>query len=340
MNNNGKVVAFGELMLRLTPPGAERFVQADRFEAVYGGGEANVAVSCSNFGLDTEFVTRLPAHEIGQAAVNELRRYGVGTGWIRRGGDRIGLYYHEKGASQRPSKVIYDRAGSALAEAEPSEFDWEKILDGAGWFHFSGITPALSDNAAQIVLEAAKAAKKLGVTVSMDINYRKNLWSLEKASGILTGLAPYVDVCLGIGEAESRNVFGLEPQGETAVERFANFSRELAKKYGFKTTAVTFREAISANDNKISGLIYDAASDSCHASRKYDMHIVDRVGGGDAFASGLIYALITGRDPGEAVEYAAAASCLKHTIEGDVNLVSAEEVETLAHGDGSGSIRR
>lgn len=159
MNNNGKVVAFGELMLRLTPPGAERFVQADRFEAVYGGGEANVAVSCSNFGLDTEFVTRLPAHEIGQAAVNELRRYGVGTGWIRRGGDRIGLYYHEKGASQRPSKVIYDRAGSALAEAEPSEFDWEKILDGAGWFHFSGITPALSDNAAQIVLEAAKAAK-------------------------------------------------------------------------------------------------------------------------------------------------------------------------------------
>ena len=288
-----KIVTFGEIMLRLAPEGYYRFVQAETLGATYGGGEANVAVSLANFGMDARFVTKLPAHEIGQAAVNSLRRYGVDTSFITRGGDRVGIYYLEKGASQRPSKVIYDRAGSAIATASPADFDWKAIFDGVDWFHFTGITPALNDTVADICLEACKAAKEAGATISCDLNYRGKLWSKEKAGQVMAKLCEYVDVCIA-NEEDAADVFGIKAantdvtKGAVNHEGYKDVARQLADRFGFSKVAITLRESISANDNNWSAMIYDG-KDS-HVARNYLIHIVDRVGGGDSFGGGLIYA--------------------------------------------------
>ncbi len=338
-----KVVTFGELMLRLAPEGYYRFAQAETFGATFGGGEANVAVSLANYGLDAAFVTKLPTHEIGQMAVNSLRRYGVDTSYITRGGDRVGIYYLEKGASQRPSKVIYDRAYSAIALASKEDFDWEKIFDGAEWFHFTGITPALGDNVAEICLEAVKAAKKLGLKVSCDLNYRKKLWIREKAGKVMAELMPYVDVCIA-NEEDASDVFGIKAEntdiegGKIDGEGYKEVAKKLKDRFGFSYVAITLRSSISANDNDWAAMLYDGKD--CYFSRKYHMHIVDRVGGGDSFGAGLIYAMLDGKDAQGIIEFAVAASCLKHSIEGDYNMVSVAEVESLAGGNASGRVQR
>ncbi len=338
-----KVVTFGEIMLRLAPEGYYRFVQADKYGATFGGGEANVAVSLSNYGYDAAFVTKLPKHDIGQAAVNELRRYGVDTTKITRGGNRVGIYYLEKGASQRPSKVIYDRAYSAIAEASKEDFDWDNIFEGVEWFHFTGITPALGDNVAEICLEALKKAKEHNVTVSCDLNYRKNLWSKEKAGKVMAELMPYVDVCIA-NEEDASDVFGIKAadtdvtKGEVNHEGYKDVAKQLADRFGFKYVAITLRESISANDNNWAAMLYDGKE--YYFSKKYKMHIVDRVGGGDSFGGGLIYSMLEGKEPQGIIEFAVAASCLKHSIEGDFNQVSVDEVSKLAGGDGSGRVQR
>lgn len=338
-----KTVCFGELMLRLAPEGYTRFVQADSFGATYGGGEANVAVSLANFGTDAKYVTKLPQNDIGQAAINSLRRFGVDTSCIVRGGPRVGIYFLEKGASQRPSKVIYDRAGSSIALASPADFDWKKILEGAGWFHFTGITPALGDNVAEITLEAAKTAKEMGLTVSTDLNYRKNLWSREKAGEVMAGLMPYVDVCIA-NEEDAGDVFGIHAEatditgGKLSREGYISVARKLTERFGFSKVAITLRESISASDNNWAAMLYSGGE--AVFSKKYPVHIVDRVGGGDSFGAGLIYAVQSGMSDRDALEFAVAASCLKHTIEGDYNQVSVDEVKKLAGGDGSGRVQR
>ena len=338
-----KVVTFGEIMLRLAPEGYYRFVQADTYGATFGGGEANVAVSLANYGIDAKFVTKLPCHEIGQSAVNSLRKYGVDTQFITRGGDRVGIYYLEKGASQRPSKVIYDRAGSAIAKADSSDFDWDKIFDGVDWFHFTGITPALGDNVAQITLDAVKAAKAKGITVSCDLNYRKKLWSKEKAGQVMGELCKYVDVCIA-NEEDAGDVFGIRSKGTDVTagtvnhEGYKDVAKQLAERFGFKKVAITLRTSISANDNKWAAMLYDG--NDFFFSKQYLMHIVDRVGGGDSFGGGLIYACLENMEPQQIIEFATAASCLKHSIEGDFNMVSVNEVLTLAGGDGSGRVQR
>jgi 2-dehydro-3-deoxygluconokinase len=338
-----KVVTFGEIMLRLAPEGYGRFVQAASFGAVYGGSEANTAVSLANFGLHSVFVTRLPKHEIGQAAVNSLRQFGVDTSRIVRGGDRVGIYFLEKGAAQRPSKVIYDRAGSAIAAASPGDFDWPAIFQGARWFHFTGITPALGDNAAALTLEACTAAKAGGLTVSCDLNYRKNLWPREKAGELMAKLMPFVDLCIA-NEEDAANVFGISAKNSDVAagtinrECYKEVAKALADKFSFKKAAFTLRESLSASDNNWAAMYYDDGD--FYFSRKYAVHIVDRMGGGDSFGAGLIYALIAGLGPQESIDFAAAAGCLKHTIEGDVNQVSVEEVKKLAAGDASGRVQR
>ena len=338
-----KVVTFGELMLRLAPEGYYRFTQADKFGATYGGGEANVAVSLANYGVPVDFVTKLPTHDIGQAAVNSLRRYGVGTDGITRGGDRVGIYFLEKGASQRPSKVIYDRAGSAIATAKREDFDWEKLLKGADWFHFTGITPALGDNVAEITEDALKVCKKNNITVSCDLNYRKKLWSKDKARQVMSKLMQYVDVCIG-NEEDASDVFGIKAgatdvtKGELDKKSYESVARQLMDTFGFKYVATTLRTSLSASDNKWAGMLYDG-KEFC-LSKEYTMHIVDRVGGGDSFGGGLIYALTNGYDTQSAIEFAVAASCLKHSVEGDYNMVSVAEVQALAGGDGSGRVQR
>jgi len=338
-----KVVTFGEIMLRLAPEGYLRFVQAVSFGAVYGGGEANVAVSLAGFGIDAAFVTKLPKHEIGQSAVNKLREFGVDTSLIVRGGDRVGIYFLEKGASQRSSKVIYDRAHSAIAQAVPADFDWDKIFSGADWFHFTGITPALSDGAAEICMAACKAAKAKGITVSCDINYRANLWTREKAGEVMSGLMKYVDICVA-NEEDAADVFGIKASGSDVTtgkishEGYKEVASSLVKKFGFKQTAITLRESISANDNNWAAMLW--AGNDFYFSKKYAVHIVDRVGGGDSFSAGLIYANLQGMPSQEGLEFAVAASCLKHTIEGDFNLVSADEVKKLAAGNASGRVQR
>ena len=338
-----RAITFGEVMLRLAPEGYYRFLQADSFGATFGGGEANVAVSLANYGVDAAFVTKLPAHEIGQMAVNSLRKYGVDTSKIVRGGDRIGIYYLEKGASQRASKVIYDRAHSAIAEAQTSDFKWEEIFKGADWFHFTGITPALSDSAAAICLEAVKAAKKNGLKVSCDLNYRKKLWTREKAGEVMGGLMKYVDVCIA-NEEDAADVFGIKAadtdvtKGEVNHEGYKDVAKQLKERFGFSYVAITLRGSISANDNDWAAMLYDG--EKYYFSKQYRIHIVDRVGGGDSFGGGLIYAMLSGFAPQDAIEFAVAASCLKHTVEGDYNLVSAAEVKTLAGGDGSGRVQR
>ena len=338
-----KIVTFGEIMLRLAPEGYYRFIQAENFGATYGGGEANVAVSLANYGMDVRFVTKLPKHDIGQAAVNSLRRFGVDTSYITRGGDRVGIYFLEKGASQRASKVVYDRAGSAIAKASPEDFNWDSIFEGVDWFHFTGITPALGDSVAAICLEACKAAKKHGVTVSCDLNYRKNLWSREKAGQVMGGLMEYVDVCIS-NEEDASDVFGIKASntditsGKLSHEGYKEVAKKLADRFGFQKVAITLRGSISANDNNWAGMLYDG--NDYYFSKNYLIHIVDRVGGGDSFGGGLIYSLLNGFAPQDAIEFAVAASCLKHTIEGDFNQVSVDEVQKLAKGDGSGRVQR
>lgn len=339
----GKIITFGEIMLRLAPEGYTRFIQADKYGATYGGGEANVAVSLANYGMDAAFVSKLPAHEIGQAGVNALRRYGVDTSFIVRGGNRVGIYYLEKGASQRPSKVIYDRADSAIAKAEASDFDWEKIFEGASWFHFTGITPALSDTMADITLEAVKCAKEKGITVSCDLNYRNKLWSREKAGKVMSGICRYVDVCIA-NEEDAADVFGIRASdtdvttGKVNREGYKDVAKQLADRFGFSKVAITLRGSVSANDNNWAAMLYDGSD--YYFSKNYLIHIVDRVGGGDSFGGGLIYALMNGYGAQETIEFAVAASCLKHSIEGDFNMVSVDEVKKLAGGDGSGRVQR
>lgn len=338
-----KVITFGELMLRLAPEGYQRFVQADALGAAFGGGEANVCVSLANYGFHSAFVSRLPAHEIGQAGVNSLRKYGVDTSYIARGGERVGIYYLEKGASQRPSKVIYDRAGSALCTASAEDFCWKEIFADADWFHFTGITPALNDELADLCLMACQAAKEAGITISCDLNYRNKLWSKEKAGQIMGNLCQYVDVCIA-NEEDAADVFNIRASGTDITagtvnhEGYKDVAKQLKERFAFSKVAITLRESISANDNDWSAMLYDGAD--YYFSRRYHMHIVDRVGGGDSFGGALIAASLMGYDAQKTIDFAVAASCLKHSIEGDFNLVSLDEVLKLAGGDASGRVQR
>ena len=306
-----KVVTFGELMVRLQPYNYERFVQASTLEFTFGGGEANVAVSLANYGADAIFVTKLPAHAIGQCAINSLRRYGVDTTKIVRGGDRVGIYYNEKGASQRGSVCIYDRAHSAIQEASTADFDWDAIFEGVDWFHFTGITPALGPNVVDICREACKAAKAHGVKISCDLNYRGKLWTREEARAAMTDLCQYVDVCIS-NEEDAKDVFGIEAEatdiyaGEINREGYKSVAKQLADKFGFEKVAITLRESHSASDNGWSAMLYDVASNEYCFSKKYELRIIDRVGGGDSFGGGLIYALLSGKSTQDAVEFAVA----------------------------------
>ncbi len=340
-----KVVTFGEIMLRLQTYNHERFIQMRGLEATFGGGEANVAVSCANYGLNACFVTKLPENPIGDACIAELRKHNVCTKRIARGGERVGIYYCEKGASQRPSNVVYDRAHSSIATADKSDFNWDEIFDGADWFHFTGITPALGDGIAEICLEACKAAKAKNVIISCDLNFRKKLWTSEKAGKVMGELMKYVDVCIA-NEEDAEKVFGIHAAntdvtgGKISDEGYKDVARQLVDRFGFSHVAITLRESISASENDWSALLYDAKADSFFKSKKYHMMIVDRVGGGDSFGGGLIYSMLQGFDGQKAIEFAVAASCLKHTIEGDMNLVTVKEVENLMGGDGSGRVQR
>lgn len=338
-----KIVTFGEIMLRLAPHGYYRFTQANELEATFGGGEANVAVSLSNFGMDAAFVTKLPKHDIGQCAINDLRKYGVDTSMIVRGGERIGIYYLEKGASQRASQVIYDRAHSAIAQAIPSDFAWDDIFNGVDWFHFTGITPALSPTMATITLEACRIAKEKGICISCDLNFRKKLWTSEQANHVMSDIMPYVDVCIA-NEEDAEKVFGIKAShtditnGQLHHEGYLEVAQQLTNKFGCQAVAITLRESISASDNNWAAMLY--TNQQAYFSKKYPLHIVDRVGGGDSFGAGLIYAMCTNKQPQEAIDFAVAASCLKHSIEGDYNRISVEEVEHLVNGDGSGRVQR
>lgn len=338
-----KVVTMGEIMLRLSTPGYERFVQSESFDAIYGGGEANVAVSLANYGFDSYFVTKLPKHEIGQAAVNALRRYGVHDDYIARGGDRVGIYFSETGASMRPSKVIYDRANSAIAEADLSDFDFDEIFKDASWFHISGITPAISKKGAELTKAAMKAAKDNGVMVSIDLNYRKKLWTPEEAQEVMKDLMKYVDVCIGNEEDASLSL-GFTPKGldvesgKLDVSGYEQIFKEMKEEFGFKYIVSSLRKSYSASDNGWSACIYDG--ENFYQSREYDVRIVDRVGGGDSFASGLICGLLDGKSSKDALEFGVAASALKHTIKGDFNHMSREEVQNLVDGDASGRVQR
>lgn len=338
-----KVVCFGEIMLRLAPNGYYRFFQNDQMQATFGGGEANVAVSLANYGQDVSYVTKLPTHAIGQAAVNSLRAFGVDTSDIVRGGERVGIYYLEKGASQRGSVCIYDRAHSSIQTAKRCDFDWEKIFEGADWFHFTGITPALGGELVDICLDACKAAKAKGIKISCDLNYRGKLWTREQAREAMSKLCEYVDVCIS-NEEDAKDVFGIEAEntdiygGKLDKEGYKSVAKQLMDRFGFEKVAITLRTSISASDNNWAGMLYDG-KEYCF-SKEYKLHIVDRVGGGDSFGGGLIYALRNGKDTQQAIEFAVAASALKHSIEGDFNRVGVSEVEKLAGGDGSGRVQR
>lgn len=338
-----KIVCFGELMLRLNPEGYLRFEQADKFMATFGGGEANVAVSLANFGMDASFCSKLPTHAIGNMAVRALRAEGVATADIVRGGERVGIYYIEKGASQRPSKVIYDRKYSAIGMASREDFDWDKILTDTVWFHFTGITPALGDNVAEICLDAVKACRANGIKVSCDLNFRKNLWTSEKAGKVMGELMQYVNVCIA-NEEDADKVFGIKPDhndvdsGKLNREGYIDVAKKLSERFGCEKVAITLRESISANDNNWAAMLYDG--EKAYFSKKYAVHIVDRVGGGDSFGAGLIYSLLSGYDMQDTIEFAVAASCLKHSIEYDFNRVSVDEVKALVKGGGSGRVQR
>jgi 2-dehydro-3-deoxygluconokinase len=339
----GKIVSFGEIMMRLNPPGYLRFCQTTAFEATYAGGEANVAVSLANYGHESAYVTKVPAHEIGQNAVNELRRFGVDTSTIARGGERLGIYFVEKGASQRGSKVIYDRAHSAIAEAKRGDFDWKDILAGADWFHFTGITPALGGELPEICMDAVKTARSLGVKVSCDLNYRKKLWTREQAGRIMAELMPYVDVCIA-NEEDAKDVFGIAAEntdiegGKIDREGYVSVAKQLMERFGFRQVAITLRGSVSASENNWSGMLWDGKS--AFFAKNYLIHIVDRVGGGDSFGGGLIHAMLSDWDAQKAIEFAVAASCLKQTIEFDFNHASEAEVLALMGGSGSGRVQR
>ena len=336
-------------MLRLSTPGYLRFGQAKQFDATFGGGEANVAVSLANYGIDTDFVTRLPENDIAAACIKDLRSYGVGTSKIIYGGDRVGIYFLETGAVARPSKVVYDRAGSSIATIEPGMIDWEKVFEGADWFHWTGITPALSQGAADVCLEAIKAAGRLGVTVSCDLNYRKNLWKYgKKASEVMPALVEGCDIILG-NEEDAEKVFGIKPEGFDAAStggridqnRFRSVGEQLMSRFPkARKVIITLRGSINANHNTWGGVLWDGKT--LYQSPRYDItHIVDRVGGGDSFMGGLIYGLLTYTgDDQKALDFAVAASCLKHTVFGDFNQVTVKEVENLMAGDASGRVSR
>lgn len=340
-----KVVSFGEIMLRLSPDGYYKLFQKPELNTSFCGAEANVAVALSNFGDEAEFVTALPDNDIGRAACRELMRYGVKTDNIVYTGDRLGIFFAEKGASQRPSKVIYDRKNSAIALADPSSFDWEKIFDGADWFHITGITPALSDSLAKISVDAVKAAKKAGLTVSCDINYRSKLWSAQKARPVMTEIMKYVDVCIG-NEEDAEIVFGIKAgitdvtKGQLDTDGYKKSLRTVAETFGCKIVAYSQRKSYSASDNGWSGIIYDDEKKQVYTSAQYDIRITDRIGGGDAFASGLIYALHNNISPANAIETAAAAGCLDQTLEGDFCLFGINDVFDLAGGNSSGRVKR
>lgn len=338
-----KVVTFGEIMLKLSAIDHQRFGQAKQMNVEYAGAEANVAVSLANFGIPVAFVTKVPDNDFGQAACNSLKAYGVDTDFVVRGGDRLGIYFAEKGASQRPSKVIYDRKYSAISAANLTDFDWKAIFGDTQWFHFTGITPALGPNVADICLQACQQAKQLGLTISCDLNYRSKLWSRETAREIMNRLAEYIDVCMA-NESDISDVFGIDMK-DTDVEKgqlqhasYEMAAEELLRKHHFKAVAITLRESISASDNNWSAVLFNG--NQFHYSRKYAVHIVDRIGSGDAFAAGLIYGLLNDYDPQNVIEFATAASCLKHSVEGDFNLVSKAEVESLVNNNYSGRIQR
>ena len=338
-----RIVTFGEIMMRLNPAGYLRFLHAENFEASYAGGEANVAVSLANFGMNAAFVSKVPTHEIGQCAVNALRHYGVDTENMVRGGARLGLYFVEKGASQRASKVIYDRAGSAIACATKEDFNWDAIFEGADWFHWTGITPALGGQLPEICLEACKIAKAKGVKISCDLNFRKKLWTSAQANEVMSKLMPYVDVCIA-NEEDAKDVFGIEAEntdidsGKIDHEGYISVAKQLQQRFGCEKVAITLRGSITASDNNWAAMLFDG--EKAYFSPTYTVHIVDRGGGGDSFGAGLIYSLLQGKQPQDAVNFAVAASCLKHTIEHDFNLVSVAEVEALAAGNASGRVQR
>lgn len=344
---NNRIVTFGEIMLRLATPGFERFSQTRQYNATFGGGEANVAVSLANFGLKVDYVTRLPKNDIAEACLMDLRRYNVGTDKIIYGGDRVGIYFLENGAVARPSKVIYDRANSAIAEIKPGMVNWDSVFEGVTWFHWTGITPAISEGAALVCKEAIEAANKKGITVSTDLNFRKNLWKWgKKASEVMPDLVSGCDIILG-NEEDAEKVFGIQPagadvtSGHVEAAAYESVCRQMMKKFPrAKKVIVTLRGSVNANHNTWSGVLFDGTK--LYEAPVYNItHIVDRVGGGDSFMGGLIYGLISfpGQDQ-KALDFAVAASCLKHTITGDFNLVTVKEVETLLGGDGSGRVSR
>lgn len=342
-----KIVTFGEIMLRLTPPGFQRFSQADCFDIVYGGGESNVAVSLANFGLPVEFVSRIPANDIGECAIMELRKRGAGTSHILRGGERLGIYFLEMGAVARGSKVIYDRAHSGMASIRPGMVDWEKVFRDAQWFHWTGITPAISQGAAEAAREAIETANRMGVTVSCDLNYRKNLWQYgKKSSEVMPELVAGCDILLG-NEEDAEKHFGIHPEGVDVTQggtldarAYRSVCQQLMQRFPrVKKVIITLRGSISASHNTWSGVMWDG--NELYEAPTYQItHIVDRVGGGDSFMAGLIYGLLTYGDNQKALDFATAASCLKHTIYGDANLVTVAEVETLMKGDVSGRVSR
>lgn len=338
-----KVVTLGEIMLRLSTPDFKRFVQADTFDITYGGGEANVSAALCNYGLNGTFVSKVPNNAIGQSAINHLRRYGVDTQFVARGGDRLGIYFLETGASMRASQVIYDRAGASIADVDASEFDFDKIFEGASWFHTTGITPALSDKAAALTDAALKAAKAKGITTSIDLNFRKKLWTKEKARVVMTKLCENVDVCIG-NEEDADLCLGFKAndtdvtKGELNLDGYKDVFKQMKEKFGFNFIASSLRESYSASDNGWSALVYDG--NEFYHTKKYKVRIVDRVGSGDSFASGLIYGLVTGMPMNEAAEFGVAASALKHTIPGDLNHATLSDVKDLMKGDGSGRVQR
>ena len=341
-----KVVTMGEIMLRLSTPNFERFIQADEFDIHYGGGEANVAVSLANYGHAAEYVTAVPDNEIGECAIAALRKYNVGTAHIARCGERLGIYYLESGSAMRPSKVVYDRAHSSISTATEQEFDFDAIFADADWFHFTGITPAISDSAAVLTEKALIAAKKHGVKISVDLNFRKKLWTSEKAQHVMTGLMKYVDVCIG-NEEDAELVLGFKPaqtdvvSGNLELAGYRSIFEQMVEKFGFEYCVSSLRVSHSASDNGWSACMYARDTKEFYHSKEYRIRpIVDRVGGGDSFAAGVICGLLDGKKFQEALEFAVAASALKHSVEGDFNRVSVAEVEKLAHGDGSGRVQR
>lgn len=340
-----KVVTFGEILLRLASQGHKRLFQNDIIETSFCGAEANVAVSLSNYGIDSCFVTKVPSNDVGQAAINSLRYFGVDTFKVVKGGERLGLYYLEKGASQRPTKVLYDRAFSSIANAKPTDFDWDQIFKGASWFHFTGINPSLSKSMSEVSLDACKVAKEKGITISCDINYRRKLWSTREANKVMTELMKYVDVCIG-NEEDAENVFGIKAdntdvlKGNLDHKSYNQVAKKISSQFKCKYVAITLRSSLSASVNKWAGILYSSEQDESFISKEYEISVVDRVGSGDSFSAGIIYSLINELSGQESVDFAVAASCLKHTQEGDFNRVSIDDVRALMNGDSSGRVKR